>query len=240
MDLDDLGYFKGMPIAQEQWESAIEGEPDGTVMVRQTLPPGVLLYQNYLDPDVCDEIVREADAQTGIRHTVGKTDNGDMDITADSARKSELVGASSINVDIVSLVREIYGRLIQAHFNTEIEWFEAPEILRYREGGEYIPHSDSENWNGQARKWERKVDRDYSILVYLNEGYFGGDLVFPNFGVRIAPKRGMLIAFPSDARYLHAAKPVLQGVRYALVSWAAAKNTPRVNKTAPANSVRMG
>jgi hypothetical protein len=33
----------------------------------------------------------------------------------------------------------------------------------------------------------------------------------------------MMIAFPSDHRYIHAAEPLISGTRFAVVSWAKAK-----------------
>ena len=83
------------------------------------------------------------------------------------------------------------------------------------------------------------IDRDYSILLYLNEGYIGGEIDFPNFGLKFQPKKGLLLAFPSDARYVHAARPVTAGTRYALVSWAAAKGTIRTSLEPRPHSIRM-
>jgi predicted 2-oxoglutarate/Fe(II)-dependent dioxygenase YbiX len=100
--------------------------------------------------------------------------------------------------------------------------------LRYRPGGHYKPHADSENWHREQRQWVRGMDRDYSILVYLNDGYDGGELRFPNFGFRLQPRAGLLVCFPSDHRYLHEVAPVTAGTRYALVSWITARGTPRV------------
>ncbi len=85
---------------------------------------------------------------------------------------------------------------------------------------------------------------DYNELGYIREGidtndFTGGELDFPHFGFRIRPQAGMLACFPSDHRYLHAAKPTLSGTRYVLVGWAAAKGTQRVNDRPPKRSVRL-
>lgn len=70
------------------------------------------------------------------------------------------------------------------------------------------------------------------MVTFDNTGYAQNATFKPNDWPTVAPglppARGLLIAFPSDARYLHAARPVKTGTRYALVSWAAAQNTPRV------------
>ena len=71
------------------------------------------------------------------------------------------------------------------------------------------------------------IDRDLSVLIYLNDDFEGGEVNFSNFGFDIKPSSGLLIAFPSDHRYLHAAQLVTSGVRYAIVSWAAIIGGPR-------------
>ena len=83
------------------------------------------------------------------------------------------------------------------------------------------------------------MDRDLSIIIYLNGDFEGGHLDFPNFGFRLKPQSGMLACFPADHRYVHSARPVESGVRYILVSWAAVRGTPRVNKEMPGSGVPM-
>ena len=64
----------------------------------------------------------------------------------------------------------------------------------------------------------------------------GGDkLINQNF--RIKPRPGMLLAFPSDHRYLHAALPTVSGIRYVIVSWAAVLGSKRVRTQMPYGSV---
>ena len=81
------------------------------------------------------------------------------------------------------------------------------------------------------------MDRDYSLLLYVNDGYEGGTLYFQNFDLRIRPTRGMLIAFPSDHRYLHAAEPLVSGERYAVVGWGSVKGVRKLNPV-PRGAIR--
>jgi predicted 2-oxoglutarate/Fe(II)-dependent dioxygenase YbiX len=63
------------------------------------------------------------------------------------------------------------------------------------------------------------MGRVVSAILYLNDDYEGGHLEFPNFGIKIKPQAGMLILFPSNYAYTHAAHPVTKGTKYALVTW---------------------
>lgn len=82
-------------------------------------------------------------------------------------------------------------------------------MLRYRGGQQYHQHYDGST----------KTGRTISAICYLNEDYAGGELEFPNFDVKIKPKKGSLLLFPSNYAYSHVAHPVTEGQKYALVTW---------------------
>ncbi len=234
---DKDGYIANGPVRPDQWKAVLPDMPPGLVFTMNAVPPGFLLAQNFIDPALCDAITRECEARAGEAHTVGK--DGGSDATNSEARRSEYIDVRGLPFDIISFVRQTFANSVAPHFRKEIDWFELPEILRYREGGEYKPHADSDNWFPAEQTWKRVIDRDLSILIYLNEGFGGGEIVFPNFGLSLQPKKGLMIAFPSEARYLHAARPVTSGVRYALVSWAAVKGGERVGDGPRPHSIRM-
>jgi hypothetical protein len=58
-----------------------------------------------------------------------------------------------------------------------------------------------------------------SILIYLNDNYEGGEIVFPKQDLTIKPKSGMLIAFPGNIMYPHLVQPSYGDLRYALSLW---------------------
>ncbi len=207
-------------------------------MTHNTVPPGILLVQNFLDAGLCDAIVNECDQQAGADHTVAAPGEG-LTSVKKQGRISEFIDIRALKTDIFSIVRDTYSKTIAPHFQAQMDWFELPEILRYKPGGEYKPHADADNWFSEEKSWKRVIDRDLSILIYLNEGYQGGEITFPNFGFGLPPKKGLLIAFPSDYRYVHEARPVQSGTRYALVSWAAVKGSERVHSEPREHSTRL-
>ncbi len=83
------------------------------------------------------------------------------------------------------------------------------------------------------------ANRDYSLLIYLNEDYEGGQLEFKYLNYRISPLQGLLVAFPSDWRYAHAALPVKGGVKHSIVSFAATKAQSENDKSVPPNLIRL-
>ncbi len=239
-DLDEYGQAADRPLKPHQWPEFFKGAPQGRFIGNGTIPPGMLVIQNFLDPSWCASLAAECATVEGDRHRTGVAgDDGKIKLVVDETRTSEAVPAKNLRTDIIGQIRNIYTRVLEPHYQSKIEWFETPEVLRYREGGEYKVHSDSHNWFPEEKVWKRTLDRDLSILLYINSDFEGGDVVFPNCNFRVKPSRGLLIAFPSDWRYIHRAMPVTSGIRYAVVSWAKIVGSPRVNNQLPPLAVRM-
>lgn len=235
MIYNQKGFIDGMPLDRSQWRKLCPDQPPGMIVTAGVAPPGLLMVENYLSNSVCDQLAAECEAAPATPCTVYNPKEGEPVTYRETAeRVSESVDIDSLGVDIVRMVRSVFSDVIAPHFRKQVRSFERPEILRYREGGHYIPHADADSWNSKTFQWTRSVDRDISLLLYFNEGYEGGELVFPNFGFSISPRKGLLVAFPSDNRYAHCAMEVKSGVRYAIVSWAAVKGAPRVETQARA------
>jgi hypothetical protein len=55
--------------------------------------------------------------------------------------------------------------------------------------------------------------RDFASIVYLNEGYEGGELYFPRLDLTIKPATGMLLAFTGGWYHEHGVLKVTEGER---------------------------
>ena len=206
------------------------------LLVRSDVPPGVLVIDNYLNAAECKVFTSYADRMSGRRLEVldnEKSTHGKTVTRPSDSRITEYVSIDGIAAQALPLFIDIYGTVLSSFYDVDFEWFERPQMLRYPPGGKYNQHADAEHLDKTKNEWIRAQDRDYSILVYLNEEYEGGELELTNFNFRVKPTTGMLLAFPSDHRYLHAALPTTSGIRYALVSWAATLGTKRVKERPP-------
>jgi hypothetical protein len=87
----------------------------------------------------------------------------------------------------------------------EVKWL----LLRYDKNHYFDSHSDD------SPGFVRRV----SVVVYANDEYSGGDLVFDKLGITIKPKAGMVVVFPSSYTHSHASTPITNGVKYSLVNW---------------------
>ena len=68
--------------------------------------------------------------------------------------------------------------------------------------------------------------RTWTAMVYLNDVDEGGATWFPKAGIRVTPRRGLLLAWnnmkpdgsPND-QTLHEGMPVVEGVKYIVTKW---------------------
>ena len=108
---------------------------------------------------------------------------------------------------------------IEVDFRTPKLFVEALFLACLLPGDSHIPHADNER--RKHRRWvpNHTPQRDYTGLVYLNDNFTGGELVFPDRDVVIVPKPGLFVGFPSNHEFVHAVPKVLSGKRYSLPVW---------------------
>jgi predicted 2-oxoglutarate/Fe(II)-dependent dioxygenase YbiX len=108
---------------------------------------------------------------------------------------------------------------IKVYLSTRELFVESLFVARLLSGDSHIAHADNER--REQRRWvpNHTPQRDYTGLAYLNDDFTGGELVFPDLDVVIAPKPGLLVGFPSNHKFVHAVPKVLSGKRYSLLAW---------------------
>lgn len=71
----------------------------------------------------------------------------------------------------------------------------------------------------------------YAAILYLNNDYVGGELVFENLDITVKPKAKSLLIFPGDDKHKHGVNMVGDGpIRYVLVGFVKVKNFYENNK----------
>jgi hypothetical protein len=88
-------------------------------------------------------------------------------------------------------------------------WHDVYGILKYGKGQKFTNHIDDHP------DYHRRI----STVYYLNDDYTGGEINFPRFDITFKPKANQMIVFPSTYVYNHSVSPVIEGERYAVVSW---------------------
>ena len=83
-------------------------------------------------------------------------------------------------------------------------------FYRYDPGERFALHTD-----GCYRR-QNGEESLLTLMIYLNDGFGGGETTFPELDVRITPKTGMLLLFRHEL--LHAGEAVTRGRKYVLRS----------------------
>lgn len=122
---------------------------------------------------------------------------------------------------------------INPFFAVEVRDREPLQVLHYGVGGHYIAHVDAETLYKDdigLEMWEKTLDRDLSVVYFLNDDFEGGELFFPSFDLIIKPEAGTLVCFPSDHNFIHGVRPVTAGHRYTAVTWMRVEGMPGVDE----------
>ena len=91
-------------------------------------------------------------------------------------------------------------------------------ILKYYKSG-YLPEHQDQGVSSRV----------LSTVGYLNDDYVGGEIYFPYVDIKIKPKAGSVIFFPSNFIYVHEVMPVTEGIRYAIPQWYHSLKEPRMS-----------
>ncbi|MFC1772578.1 2OG-Fe(II) oxygenase [Pseudomonadota bacterium] len=207
------------------------------------LPPELLIVDEYLSTEACNRLVQYADQQAGVPAPVGDPSQkgfvGNTLISGFIADRIRVDLDQDIRQECLNICTDVCRNQIGKVLNVDMQWFELPHLLRYGPGGMYGAHSDAENWDPESQSWIKGIDRDYSSIIYLNSEFSGGALSFPNYNLRLHPRPGMLVCFPSDHRFVHHAEEVKSGLRYAMVTWGAMHGAPRVPGGSPNHPITL-
>jgi predicted 2-oxoglutarate/Fe(II)-dependent dioxygenase YbiX len=199
-------------------------------MIKEEVAPGIIIYSdvipnsenlykdieegmssagfNWLDAMVRDGNDKHDGVNTMTRNTLtfgipylGKIEHRtDIDI--------KILFLENLN----NIFFESFDTIERHYLNTYrigTDWHDTYAILKYGPGQFFSNHIDDHP------SYHRRV----STIYYLNDNYTGGEINFPRFDITIKPKANQMIVFPSTYVYNHSVSPVIEGERYAVVSW---------------------
>ncbi|WP_294250917.1 2OG-Fe(II) oxygenase [uncultured Sphingomonas sp.] len=117
-----------------------------------------------------------------------------------------------------SLVVQAILRRVAAATGTDVCQGEQLSLLRYSPGQQYRPHLDA--ITGSANQ------RIKTVLLYLNEGFAGGETRFDQLGIDVVARGGDALVFDNvledgrpDPRSRHAGLPVRAGAKWVATRW---------------------
>lgn len=200
----------------------------GSSKTDRALPYGLILKKKFLSDDVADKLVGYAEKQSTASDLAIFTESDEgaqesLSTVVNSDRVTSRIELGDKQSIIDKWIADVFYKLLAKHVGKKIRSFTTPGLMRYTRGGYYKAHSDADIFDPKMGIWKKVLDRDYSLLLYLNNDFEGGAVRFEHFNYTFFPEKGDLLIFPSDYLYLHEALLVTAGVRYVIVSWANVK-----------------
>jgi len=197
----------------------------GSSKTDRALPYGLILKKKFLSDDVADKLVGYAEKQSTASDLAIFTESDEgaqesLSTVVNSDRVTSRIELGDKQSIIDKWIADVFYKLLAKHVGKKIRSFTTPDLMRYTRGGYYKAHSDADIFDPKMGIWKKVLDRDYSLLLYLNNDFEGGAVRFEHFNYTYHPEKGDLLIFPSDYLYLHEALLVKSGVRYVIVSWA--------------------
>ena len=176
--------------------------------------PPIFEVQNFLTPEECDHLMTAASDSFSPAPVVG----AGAGVVSQTRTSSTCYLARE---DLPFLCRKV-SKLT----SKPICHMELPQVGRYLNTQQYLPHYDAFNTSEAdgARFASNGGQRTVTVLIYLNDVSSGGQTAFPQLvsttnsleQLRVQPKRGSaLVFFPAtvdghlDPRTLHAALPAV-------------------------------
>jgi len=176
---------------------------------KEFLAPGIVFLPSAVPHSLCASII---DSIESMKSWI-------------PARTGVYEGGNLIDIDVYGATR---GVKVAEWKDTKSEWFEELSSLIRKLASETwgIPitgfsrtavskYEDSPGIDNHADSGVYNTNRILTIVLYLNEDFEGGKLLFPKQAVELSPHQGDIVVFFSE--YVHSVTPILHGRRYAMI-----------------------
>lgn len=198
-------------------KTAVERLESNAAVKRANIDGAQIYYiPQFLSDPECDMLIGTIDA--GSRRSTLLTDSPDPDFrTSDSCdldRWDPKIRAIDEKVAQLLGIGPEHGETLQGQ--------------RYRPGQQFRAHHDyfHEDQSYWPRMKAEGGQRTWTAMIFLNEVEEGGATWFPQAGIRMKPKRGLLLAWNNmkpdgspNPNTLHEGMAVVAGTKYIVTKW---------------------
>jgi prolyl 4-hydroxylase len=179
--------------------------------------PRVRVFDDFVSPAVCRWLMAKADGRLSralVYEALRK------EVTVHPTRTNTAASFGMLETDFVCVLAQLR---MAAALDVPIRQFEPITVLHYAEGEEITEHFDFVDPNVPDYEQEiaQRGQRIATFLIYLNDGYAGGETAFPHLGIAHQGRTAQGIVFinslpdgSADVRTLHAGRPPRGGDKW--------------------------
>jgi len=197
-------------------------------MIKEEIAPGIVVYHKVIpESENLYKDIEEGIISAGLRWTEASVKESSDPMVNTKTRDTSTFGipykgyvedkipenmSEEFFASINNLFFKNFDPIEKDYMSTYgifLDWHDTYGILKYGAGQFFSNHIDDHP------SYHRRV----STVYYLNDNYTGGEINFPRFNITFKPKANQMIVFPSTYVYNHSVSPVIEGERYAVVSW---------------------
>eukprot|EP01084_Bolivina_argentea_P074460 135082_1 len=170
-----------------------------------------IVVEKFISSGVCNSLIRYFESNINLtKSNINNYYDGRIVYYSDidnnkmikNILQSAVENALDLLVDHYDISRELHPDTIQI-----VKWYEGQNL------GE---HSDAFYVDGTPNY---SFYRKYTMIIYLNNNFEGGEFQFTKRNVTIKPETGKLVAFSAGLYDMHKVNKVLQGNRYTIAAW---------------------
>ncbi len=172
----------------------------------------IVEYQDFLTPEACDILIKYFNTDDSMWMDTCFYNSSVMNLLDPLSKYS----GHAINEEYFKTLRQELWALAEDASGNRLNnlTFSA---ARWIPGAYADPHSDNSELDGTPNAWQ---DNKFVTIIYLNDNYDGGDLVFDYHGIKISPSTGTVVAFDPGIINVHSVSKIIAGDRYTmLASW---------------------
>ena len=193
--------------------------------------PRIAVIENFLPAAMCDWIMDRARPRLEAAKVYDPVQGGKRE---GERRTNTGTGFGLVETD---LVMQAAHTRIAAATGLPLAQQEATNVLHYEPGQQFLPHFDSLDPKVAhfARDLQINGQRLLTFLVYLNDGFEGGETEFPRLGWRYKGGKGDALLFWNvgldglpEEQALHAGLAPTSGEKWLLSKWVRDKALPLI------------
>jgi prolyl 4-hydroxylase len=133
-----------------------------------------------------------------------------------------------LRIGEMNVLTEVIRQRISAAMNLPVPLFEPSQILHYAVGQRFKPHHDFLDPANPAYHQSLATygQRIATFLIYLNDGYQGGETSFPRIGLKFRGEQGDALFFANvtkdgapDPDTVHSGLPTTVGEKWVFSQW---------------------